>query len=189
MKRLIVILAIPVLFSACQNEENNNDNNVAENPLTFMAVGNYWIMEFTSFGSTQSITLTMTAESDNVFTVEVNTPTETTTEYWYVQNGYLKSYPEGGSMADAKSLFKSGGNVGDSWTNPRSTTPGATTNYEIVSISDTATTTSGTYNNLQKQEVTFSDAFNTQYNYWSPSVGQVKQTGVVSGELIETNVQ
>lgn len=186
MKKLLFLLAIPAVLVSCQNDD---DGISAEDPLAFMAVGNYWKLAFNSFGGSDTLTLTITEENDNVFTVTITTSNSSNTENWFVNDGYLKTYPAGGSMEDAKSLFKSGGNVGDTWVNPRTTTPGATTTYEIVEIDASETTPSGTYNNLQKQTLTFSDAINTQTNYWSPSVGQVKQTGAVTLTLVETNVQ
>ncbi len=189
MRKLLLFLCVSLILSSCENNDDNGDTITAGTPLTFMEVGNYWKMEMTTFGASDTLTLTLTAVENNVFTVDITTSTDNFTEYWYVYEGFLKVYQDGEDMADAKSIFKSGGNIGDTWTNPRETSAGATTIFEIESITESGTTPSGTYDNLQKLEVTFSDAFNTQYNYWSPSVGQIKQTGFLTMILVETNVQ
>src|SRR5690606_25779929 len=100
------IKTLLLLFLASTLLDNGNSNKIAiADPLPCMKVGNQWVYEVTLSGYTDTVTFEIVNEAEKVFEViDYNQRGDPTTRsrFWFVHDGFLKSYYKRKNLNDAE---------------------------------------------------------------------------------------
>ena len=183
---LLFSLIISLLISSCKKEdvEPISLSEFQNATFPFLNVGNKWSYYYDSFFDSGTLIMEVGSVLNNKYKVSFSyNDASPSYQYWYADGQYLKTSTD--ANPTGKPIFKFNPSLNDSWQHPGSSNN--TIFYKVVKLNDTIATSLDTYYDCVKIEVTFSDAFNTQYNYWSKQYGEVYQDGVLSLDLFEKN--
>lgn len=159
-----------IVFISCKKDDPVNNFT---NPVPFIQVGNKWVYDVSSFFYPyDSMSNQITANNNGVYTMSTwfnNAPGENA--FLYYQNGYINQYDQGQSVGANQYLYKwQNAQVGDTWTR---ITPTETYTHTVESVNESVTVPAGTFI-CKKVHITFANAFNDQYTYWSDTDGIIK---------------
>ena len=192
-KNLIILMLMTISIISITSCKKDDDiptptaltPSVSNASFEFLNTGNKWTYNYTTwFGDNEVLTQEIISVSNSKYRVVsiINSDTVLAAN-WYASGQYLKTLIDG--EAEAESIYKFNPSLNDTWTAQGSSNSIIT--YRVVKLNDTIATTFGEFYDCVKIEVTFSDSFNTQYNYWSKKYGLVYQEGAAGLDLINKN--
>lgn len=192
MKKIFYSSLIVFLFFACGKKNNDptpSSSNLPNASFAFLKDKHQWSYDYNFLGSVGTLSMLTDSVAPNLYKITRTYDADATTQeiyYWYVSGPFLKTYQNGGSTANAVTIYKSNPSLNDKWsdTDP---TDNHTTYYTVVNTDTTIVSSVGTFDHCKKIRVTFNFAFNTQYNYWNETYGLVLQTGFAALDLTGKN--
>jgi|GEM_PF-4009633 hypothetical protein len=183
--KLIIVLAILVttVLSACKKSgtpattSNNNpiDTSYPAVPYLFVGAKSTYAVTGGLFSSNvDTVVIELIAENNNIFTQSIKFDgVEQGPDYVYYQGGYINSYIPPATKGAQQGIYKYAPiHLNDSWIRVYNT-PSDTTFYSIAALNDTITVQAGKFVS-SKVELQFSNAFNDQQNYYSPTAGLIR---------------
>lgn len=158
----------------------------------FMKVGNFWRYNLSYFGGeSEVIRLDIVSKLANLNVYQAKltyeSTNESTLEYWYEDQGRLMVYESGETLLQADPIYitPTKAAVGHGWTG--TTSRGTTFISKISALSSTQSTFYG-QQSCMSIDVS-SGVFSAQTNHWNTDKGLVLVDGLMSQEIISTNVR
>jgi hypothetical protein len=189
MKKLFYSSLIVFLFFACGKKDNDPtpSPNTPNATFAFLKDNHQWNYDYDALGTTGTLSMLTDSVETNLYKItNIYDSDDQEFTYWFVSGPYLKTYQDGETKANGVTIYKSNPSLNDNWsdTDPSDNT---TTYYKVTNTDTTIVTSVGTFTHCKKIKVTFSYAFNTQYNYWNETYGLVYQTGYLALDLTGKN--
>lgn len=173
-----------VTFSSCKKDSGTISDSTVMPP--YIAVGHKWIYDASGFSGYSTVTYEIDAVNGTNYHQKSTFDGDAGGDaYFYAKDGFLCVYepPEtrGGTQ---RRLKLNNAAVGDVWSR---IVPGKTYYHELKSLNESVTVPAGTFI-CKKVEVTFSDSFNSQDEYWNDEYGLIKLDNfILSVELKSKN--
>jgi hypothetical protein len=193
MKKILYSSLIIFTFIACGKKDDDPTPAIPVTPATqnatfsFLKDNHAWNYDYNALGNTGTIEMVTDSVGPNLYKISTVYDTDDAEyTYWSVSGPYLKGYQEGDPSSSPIIIYKFNPSLNDTWTNidPSDKT---STYYKVTNADTTIVTSAGTFDHCKKIRVTFSYAFNTQYEYWNDTYGLVYQTGALKIELTSKN--
>jgi len=184
-KAFLVILFLAVIAFICSCKKDSQSSS-----LGFLQVGHQWTYQESYQTQSDTMTLKITSDSSNIYTVVSNGLLGTQNMYWFVNGNYLEYYVKDslGVKSQPSIIYEINSQVGNNW---RSVPPGVTdTIYSRVAALNVADTTpvgiySATAVNVSDSIIYASGPILKEY--WSNSEGVVSIQGLYTLKLLSKN--
>jgi hypothetical protein len=159
----------------------------------FMKVGNKWRYSESIFGGDEdfvNISIESKLPNANIYKVKVayeSDASKTAYQYWYEDNGLLMVYEDGESLLSADPIYmnESIAKVGYGWAGRT----GLNTLF-IYKITDLDSPQTTYWGELPSMGIAVSNGlFAAQTNYWNKDKGNVLVSGLLSRDVVSTNVR
>jgi len=167
-----LLLLLSTTFYSCKKDNEEPENGDFSSEVVYLKVGHKWIYNVIGpLAPYDTYSQEFSSVSKGIFTVSNQYDNETPfTNKAYYENGYLNNMGTAAAKAPNQQFLKyKDVHLGDTWTR---VTPTETYYYKVVGLNETVTVPAGTFI-CKKIEITFKNASNTQYSYFSDTSGLI----------------
>jgi len=185
LKILFAFLALSIVSCSSDNEPENPSSSSCEFDIPFVAEGNLWTVNVTTFGSsTVQITNEIIGCEEGGLKVEITGPDGSITNFWKQEDGYLWTDANNAENGFNR-FYKKDASVGETFSYTRN--DGTFVTREVIAIDSMITVPAGTFVcDVYKRTAT--NIINENIIMWNHEVGQIKSdSGFSVSELASYN--